>query len=275
MNHDADGIGDLGEDRPLSPSIKAAIDSVTPAAASDSFWSELDRKLDVVDAEGSAAVDGDRIEADQSDRAELGTNVTGLWTTDESAKVDSEPPLLHPGEAVEHNGRGRFLAVAALVLFAAGLAFVLLQGQGTSTEPAEGGLPEPSVLMAEDMAVKVQGEPEPGAWLIWRPGYIEDEVVFPTDGTYEFVVVASGRFSSGGEFGPDLEVLVDSVTVDGSQPVTLDGFVEYRFVGQVEAGTHTVGVSNTLLSQPTRQTNDAGFSPLLVVDRVTISPVLG
>lgn len=260
MNHDADGIGDMADDRPLSPGIKAAIDSVEPAAGGDSFWSNLDRKLDLVDSERRPVADGSRAEFGQP--------------ADSKPPVDPEPSILQDNVTqIDRRGRARFLAAAALVLFAAGLAWVLLQGQGVSTDPAEGGLPEPSVLIAEDMAVKVEGEPVPGGWLIWRPGFIEDEVVFPSDGIYEFAVVASGRFDAGGEFGPDLAVLLDSITVGVSLPVKLDAFEEYRFVRRVEAGTHTVGVSNTLLSVPTRPMNDEGTSPVLLIDRITISLV--
>lgn len=188
--------------------------------------------------------------------------------------------LQHPAATVSQGSdRVRFLAVAAAV----GILFIglgwLVQRSLTSTDPAndsnDGSTSEPIVLEAEDMATKVEGEASPGGWGIWRPGFIEDEITFTESGTYEFVVLAKGQFEQPGGLGPDLELLVDSLTVEPFHVVQMDVSAPYRFVTEVEAGDRRITVSNAELNVPTQPTDERGLKPVLVVDRIEITRIDG
>jgi hypothetical protein len=242
MSHD-DGADEVDGGQPLDPRFISAVDSVEPPPARPGFWSELDQQLDAVDNEPGGRLSG---------RAGRGR--------------DGALQRRHPGAS-----RARFLVAAAAIVVIAGVVALLASSRTATNDPAGPEPTEPSTLIAEDMAVKVDGEPAPGAWMIWRGGFIEDEVEFPIDGTYEFTVVAKGRFALGGEFGPDLELLVDSITVGSIQPVALDRSMAYRFTGEVQAGSRRVSVSSARLSVPTRPTDDDVGSPLLIVDRIEIA----
>lgn len=248
------------EEERLDRSIRASIDSVTPPQPEPDFWSSLDQKLDRIDD------------------AELRSNFEPQAVDDRDPHVspDRRPEqglelesISSPAPMRARRGRVAFLAAAAALLLATlGIAWVL--GQGSGIDPAEGGEPpEPSTLQAEEMVTKTGGEEQPAGWAIWRPGYIEDQVFFPQDGTYEFVVIARGRLS-GGNGTPDMELLVDFVTIDSAVQVQPDRNAEYRFVAEIEAGTHDVAISNAELSNPTTPGDTELGSPDLIVDRIEI-----
>ncbi len=244
-------------DRPLEESVVSMLGVSTAPAAEPAFWDGLDRRLDQVDAAN------DTNSAYQAPASGAGRSLD-LPTIEETGE-------LRGASNSRLKGRWGFIAAAAAVVVGlVGAVWVVSQVQPSITPAGTDQLPIPSVLQAEDMIPSGNTEPESNTLTIWRGDHMESDVTFPADGDYEFVVVANGMFP---RFpGPALEVRLDFVTIGEPEYIQIDRFVEYRFVGFVEAGTHQVAIASPLLTDGP-ESDEVFGSPGVVVDRIEIRPV--
>jgi hypothetical protein len=120
-----------------------------------------------------------------------------------------------------------------------------------------------ATLPAIAMTTKTMGADQGGFWNIWSNGYLEQQVSFPSSGTYQVDILAQGSVVRG--VGANMELRIDQKVV-GTVEVRATTWTAYGFSAPVSAGAHKVAVAFT---------NDAAYSVSedrnLLVKTVTVA----